>query len=35
MSFFVTEVVTPPAHLPIEATDTDLAASVVEEVARG
>ena len=34
MSFFVTSVVTPPAHLPITATDTDLAAAVVEECER-
>ena len=34
MSFFLTSVVTPPAHLPITATDTDLAASVVEEIER-
>ena len=34
MSYFVTSVVTPPAHLPIEATDTDLAASVVDECER-
>ena len=34
MSFFVTSVVTPPAHLPISSTDTDLAAAVVDEVER-
>ena len=34
MSFVVSEIVTPPAHLPIEvdAAQTDLAAAVVEEV---
>ena len=35
MNLFMTEVVTPPEHLPITATDTDLAAAVVEEVERG
>ena len=34
MNVFMTSVVTPPAHLPIEATDTDLAASVVDECER-
>ena len=34
MSFFVNEIVTPASHLPITATDTDLAASVVEECER-
>ena len=34
MSFFVTEIVTPPAHLPITASNTDLAAAVVEEIER-
>ena len=35
MNFFASEVVTPPAHLPITASDTDLAAAVVEEIERG
>ena len=34
MNLFMTEVVTPPEHLPITATDTDLAAAVVEEIER-
>ena len=34
MSYFVTSVVTQPAHLPIEATDEALAAAVVEECER-
>ena len=32
MNLFMTAVVTPPEHLPITASDTDLAAAVVEEV---
>ena len=32
MNFFVSEVVTPPNYLPITASDTDLAAAVVEEI---
>ena len=35
MSFFVTEVTSPPASLPITATDEALAAAVVEELERG
>ena len=35
MSLFSSEVVTPPAHLPITATDETLAAAVVEEIERG
>ena len=35
MNLFVTEIVTPPAHLPITATDEALAAAVVEEIERG
>ena len=35
MSLFVSEIVTPPAHLPITATDESLAAAVVEEIERG
>ena len=35
MNLFMTEVVTPPAHLPIAASDTDLAAAVTEEIERG
>ena len=34
MSLWFSEIVTPPAHLPITASDTDLAAAVVEEVER-
>ena len=34
MNLFMTEVVTPPAHLPIAASDTDLAAAVTEELER-
>ena len=34
MNLFMTEVVTPPAHLPITASDTDLAAAVTEEIER-
>ena len=32
MNLFVTEIVTPPEHLPITASDTDLAAAVTEEI---
>ena len=32
MNVFMTEVVTPPDYLPITASDTDLAAAVVEEI---
>ena len=32
MNLFMTEVVTPPEHLPITASDTDLAAAVTEEI---
>ena len=35
MSLFVSEIVTPPAHLPITTTDEALAAAVVEEIERG
>ena len=35
MSLFPSEIVTPPAHLPIAATDEPLAAAVVEEIERG
>ena len=35
MNLFMTEVVTPPAHLPVTASDTDLAAAVTEEIERG
>ena len=34
MNVFMTGVVTPPEHLPIAASDTDLAAAVVEEIER-
>ena len=34
MNLFMTEVVTPPEHLPITASDTDLAAAVTEEIER-
>ena len=34
MTFFASEIVTAPAHLPITATDTDLAAAVTEEIER-
>ena len=34
MNFFASEIVTPPAHLPITASDTALAAAVVEEIER-
>ena len=32
MNLFMTEVVTPPDHLPITASDTDLAAAVTDEI---
>ena len=35
MNLFMTAVVTPPEHLPITASDTDLAAAVTEEIERG
>ena len=35
MSLFPSEIVTPPAHLPIAATDEALASGVVEELERG
>ena len=35
MTYFVSEIVTPPSRLPIMATDEALAAAVVEEVERG
>ena len=34
MSLFVSQIVTPPAHLPITTTDEALAAAVVEEIER-
>ena len=34
MNLFMTEVVTPPEHLPITASDTELAAAVVDEIER-
>ena len=34
MNFFPSEVVTAPAHLPVAASDTDLAAAVTEEIER-
>ena len=34
MNLFVSEIVTPPAHLPITETDAALAAAVVEEIER-
>ena len=34
MTLFVSEIVTPPAHLPITATDEALASAVVEEIER-
>ena len=34
VTLFVSEIVTPPAHLPITAADADLAAGVVEEIER-
>ena len=34
MTYFTTEVVTPPAHLPVSATDEALAAGVTEEIER-
>ena len=34
MTLFVSEIVTPPSHLPITASDTDLAAAVTEEIER-
>ena len=34
MNLFMTEIVTPPEHLPITASDTDLAAAVTEEIER-
>ena len=34
MNFFVNEIVTPPSKLPITASDTDLAAAVVDEIER-
>ena len=34
MNLFVNEIVTPPAHLPITASDTALAAAVTEEIER-
>ena len=34
MSLFVSEIVTPPASLPLIATDAALAAAVVEEIER-
>ena len=34
MNLFMTEVVTPPDHLPVTAADPDLAAAVVDEVER-
>ena len=35
MSLFVSEIVTPPAHLPITVADTALAFAVIEELERG
>ena len=32
MNLFVSEIVTPPSHLPITAADAELAAAVVEEI---
>ena len=34
MNLFMTEIVTPPTALPVTASDTDLAAAVVEEIER-
>ena len=34
MNLFVSEIVTPPSHLPITAADAELAAAVVEEIER-
>ena len=34
MNLFVNSIITPPAHLPVTASDTDLAAAVVEEIER-
>ena len=34
MNLFMTEIVTPPEHLPVTASDTDLAAAVTEEIER-